>query len=176
VGVSIASQKPEAGAHPDLHSLDPVEFAQLTALCDLLCPGKPGAFPSAKDLALPAIVDQHLSTFDADTIAQLKMAIGLVDNALLGTLMGERLRPTSSLTLEDRARALNAFRDSKVGFRRTLYHAVSSLIMSVYWTRPEVEQGAGYNGPPPSAHLRATYAENLVDYSDLRAKRTASDV
>jgi hypothetical protein len=176
VGASIAAQKPEAGAHPELVAFDPVEFAQLTALCDLLCPGKPGVFPSSKELDLPALVDKHLSSFDADTIAQLKTAVGLVDNALLGAVMAERLRPISSLGLEGRASALNAFRDSAVGFRRTLYHAVSSLVMSVYWTQPGVEQGAGYNGPPPSAHLRATYSENLVDYTDLRAKRKASDV
>lgn len=172
-GAAIASQKPAPRAHAELHALTPVEHAQLSALCEALCPGEPGRFPSSAEVDLPALVDARIAILDDETQQQLKTAIALFDNALVGALAGEGLRPFSALSAAEREQALERWRFSSVGFRRTLFKALSGLVQATYWVLPAVQEGAGYAGPPDAAQLRQTYGESLVDLGALRATKKA---
>jgi hypothetical protein len=172
-GGAIASQKPAPRPHGKLAALTPVEHAQLSVLCETLCPGEPGRFPSSAEVDLPARVDAHIATLEADTREQLQVAIALFDNALVGALGGEGVHPFSALPLEERTAAVERWRHSGVGFRRTLFKALTGLIHATYWVLPEVQAGAGYAGPPDAAQLRQAYADDLVDLGALRATKKA---
>jgi hypothetical protein len=43
------------------------------------------------------------------------------------------------------------------------------LVQAVYWGDPRSWERVGYAGPPNPQGLRQTYAENLVDWTSLRA-------
>jgi hypothetical protein len=176
---AIASQKPAplaagaGGAATDV--LTAVERAQLAALCETLCPGEPGRFPSASELNLTSLVEQRLGELEEDVRGQLKVGIAVFDNGLVYALAGEGVRPFTALSAEERARAVERWRFSGAGFRRTLYKGLASLVQSIYWSQPETQLAAGYPDPPASSQLRRTYAENLVDYRGLRASAKATE-
>jgi hypothetical protein len=172
-GGAIASQKPAPRTHGELAALTPVEHAQLSVLCETLCPGEPGRFPSSAEVDLPALVDARIAMLEADTREQIRVAIALFDNALMAALSGDGVRPFSALPLEERSAAVERWRHSAVGFRRTLFKALTGLIHSTYWVLPEAEAGAGYGGPPDAAKLREAYSDDLVDLGALRATKKA---
>jgi hypothetical protein len=172
-GGLLALQKPRARPLPaqGLRVLDAEEFAILAAVADRLCPalgaGAPGA--SALDVALQA--DRLFDHAPKDAQTGIKTVLRVFDNALAGALFGERVRSFSELSAEQQDRELAHWRDSRIGFRRTVFHALNTLVGSIYFGDERTWPRIGYPGPPSLGALRAAYAENLVDLHALRANK-----
>jgi hypothetical protein len=173
-GIGLALQKPKLRDDtPALKVLDPAEYAILVAIADRLCPALAADAPGALALGLPAQLDTLLQHADAEAQQGLKVALRLMDNALPGALAGERVTPFTKLSGAEQDRSLVAWRDSSVGFRRTVYGGVSGAIMPLYWGHPRTWPRLGYKGPPDVAGLRAAYADQLVNLDSLRATPVA---
>jgi hypothetical protein len=167
--VGLALQRTKTSANtPKLHVLDPIEFGVLTALADRLCPDLGEGAPGATKLKVAQTVDSMLLKADPENQKGFKIGLRIFENALTGALAGERLVPFTKLSEDEQTKVLHAWRTSDVGFRRTLFRALSSIVYSVYWGNPAVWPRIGYTLRDPRA-LRDAYAENLVDLDSLRA-------
>lgn len=158
---------------PELKVLDATEFAILAALAARLCPAEGAGAPGADKLALAKLTDERLLTLDEETQKGVKIALRAFENATFGALVGERLRPFTKLSEAQQDAIIERWRSSRIGFRRTVYKALSSLVASLYWGQPETWARIGYTLPNP-ANLRAAYADNLVDLDSLRATHHAA--
>jgi Gluconate 2-dehydrogenase subunit 3 len=154
---------------PKLSVFDPASYAVLAALADRLCPPLGKGAPGAAALGVPATIDAMLVPADDAARKQLTTAITMLENALGGALFGERLVPFTQLDAAGQEAALVNLRDSSVGVRRTLFHALSGLVFAVYWSNPQTWERIGYGGPESVAKLREMYRDNLVDLDSLRA-------
>lgn len=168
--IGLALQKPKPAAHtPELHALDESEYAVLAAVAARLCPAfGPGA-PGAAALDTATHADAMIANADPEVQKGVKIALRVFDNALTGVLSGERFKPFTELDAEAQDRVLERWRDSDVGFRRTVYKALASMISALYWGDSQTWQRMGYSGPPDMAKLRDVYSDQLVDYDALRA-------
>lgn len=170
-GGLLALQKPRARPLPSqgLRVLDAHEFAILAAVADRICPalgpGAPGA--SALDVALQA--DRLFERAPTDAQEGIKTVLRVFDNALTGALFGERVQSFTQLSPEQQDRELAHWAGSRIGFRRTVFHALNSLIGSIYFGDERTWERIGYPGPPSPSALRLAYQENLVDLDALRA-------
>jgi Gluconate 2-dehydrogenase subunit 3 len=154
---------------PKLSVFDPAGYAVLAALADRLCPPLGKGAPGAAALGVAATIDAMLGPADDAVRKQLTTAIAMLENALGGALFGERMVPFTQLDAADQEAALVNLRDSSVGVRRTLFRALSGLVLAVYWSNPRTWERAGYGGPESVAKLREMYRDNLVDLDSLRA-------
>jgi hypothetical protein len=170
VGLALWDSPPRADT-PPLRVLDGREYAILCAIADRVAPALGPDAPGALALGTVAALDAMLETVDVEQQKGLKLALRVFDSALVGALTCERLGPFTSLSPEARDRVLTAWKDSRVGFRRSVFRALSGAILSVYWGDPRVWPRTGYGGPPDRAALRAAYADNLVALDALRASR-----
>lgn len=169
---ALLLQKPRLRSDgADLHVLDAREASVFAALADRLCPALGAGAPGASALGLVASIDKLLASADPDALQGVKVGILLFDNAFTGALFGERVRPFSQLSADQQDVVIRSWQESRVGFKRTLMRALSSLIMTVYWGDPRTWPRIGYAGPPSAQGLRATYADNLVDLSSLAASK-----
>lgn len=168
-GVGLSFQQTRRGdATPEgLQVFSADEFAILIAVADTLCPRRGSDFPSASELGIPQKSDALFARADADLQQGFKLALRMIEHPLTGALFGERLVPFTHLDAEGRTAALRAFRESRLGVRRTVFAGVSMLVASQYWGDPRTWPRIGYEGPPSVQGLRAMYHDNLVDFSDL---------
>jgi hypothetical protein len=171
-GLSLQDTRLVPDAPSKLSVLSPKEYAVLVALSDRLCPAL-DATPSASELGIPAQLDRMLSFVPVEEQEGVKMALRLFEHPISGVLFGERTRPFTQLSPEDQDRVIVGWRDSKVGVRRTIYTALSGLVLALYWGHPRTWPTVGYQGPPDPAGLRKVYADNLVDLHALRASPEA---
>lgn len=168
VGLALQPTR-KANATPKLQVLDADEYAVLCAVAETACPPLGAGAPGATALEVGKQLDELLAGADPDSQKGTKMALRIFDNALSGALGGERLVPFTKLDAEARARVLANWRDSDVGFKRTVYKGLTSAIFAVYWGDPRTWKRIGYDGPPDCVQLRAGYASDLVDLDRLRA-------
>jgi hypothetical protein len=171
-GVGLAMQQTVLRPLPasGLRVLSPSQYAVLSAVADRIAPsfgpGRPGA--SALDVAAKA--DALFARADADAQKGFCMVLDVFESGLTGALLGERIRPFTQLSEDAQDRVLAAFRDSRLGFRRTVFHALNALVGSLYYGDEGTWERIGYPGPPSPSGLRLAYAENLVDLGALRAQ------
>ncbi len=154
---------------PGLAVLSAEEHAIFAAIAERLCPPLGPGAPGAAALDVATRADALFASAAPDAQIGFKRALHIFENALTGALLGERIEPFTQRTPEEQARELARWRDSKIGFRRTVFHALSSLASSLYYGDERTWERIGYPGPPSLAGLRAAYSENLVDLAALRA-------
>lgn len=173
-GVGLALQKTvQRLPTPKLALFDPAEYAILVAIAERICPALGLGAPGATEVGVAARLDAMLENGDPETKKGLKIALKLVDNALTGALTGERVVPFTALSPEQQDRSLAGWRDSDVGFRRTVFSGIVSAVFFAYYGDPRTWKRIGYRGPPDAKGLRMAYAEQLVDLDSLRATPVA---
>ncbi len=171
VGLALQPTRAGKAAKSKLLVLNAQEYAVLTAIADRLCPPLGEGAPGAKALDVAGKVDALLAGAEADGKQGLKMLLRVFESGLTGAVFFERVRPFTQLSGEDQDRVLSKWRDSKIGFRRTVFRALSSLVGALYYGDERTWKRIGYPGPPSLSGLRATYAENLVDLDAMRATK-----
>jgi hypothetical protein len=145
IGGTVALQ-PTAHVLParPLQALDPTAFSILSAVADTLCPpAGPGL--SCAELFVAEDVDAFLATADPAVADEVSMALRLVENALPSLLLDGTVR--STFTAADRATrtaVLEAFRDSRIPARRTVYKALLGLVSATYYGHPALAAHTGY--------------------------------
>jgi hypothetical protein len=167
-GLALQSTRKQ-GATPPLKVLDAEEYAVLCAVAETACPALGAGAPGATALEVAKQLDGLLASADPESQKGTKMALRIFDNALSGALGGERLVPFTKLDGQARTRVLANWRDSDIGFKRTVYKGLTGAIFAVYWGDPRTWKRIGYDGPPDCAQLREGYASDLVDLDRLRA-------
>lgn len=123
------------------------EYSTLVALIETVSPGGPGV-PSGVELGVAAELDTLFSTLPPENGAEIALALGLIENALVGAIFDARPRPFSRLPLERRAEIWAAWCTSRIPLRRTVYKGLNALILATTWGHPEMTALAGYSGPP----------------------------
>ncbi len=123
------------------------QYSTLVALVETVSPGGSG-IPSGVDLGVAAELDTLFSTLPPENGAEIALALGLIENALVGALLDARPRPFSRLPLERRAEIWTTWSTSRIPLRRTVYKGLNALILATTWGHPEMTALAGYPGPP----------------------------
>lgn len=172
VGLALQPTRTQSST-PRLKVLDADEYAVLVAVAETACPALGAGAPGATALGVAAQLDELLAGSDPESQKGTKLALRIFENALSGALSGERLVPFTKLDPEARARVLAAWRDSGVGFKRTVYKGLTGAVFAVYWGDPRTWARIGYAGPPDFAAMRESYASELVDLERLRASPLA---
>ena len=130
------------------------QYSTLVALVAIVSPGGSGV-PSGVELGVPTELDTLFSTLPKEKGAEIALALGLIENALVGALFDARPRPFSRLPLERRAEIWAAWSTSRIPLRRTVYKGLNALILATTWGHPEMTALAGYPGPPPVPTTRS---------------------
>jgi hypothetical protein len=171
-GAGIALQRTKLRALPKdgLHVLTPEQYAVLCAIADRLCPRPAEGVPGATAIDVGLMADRLLEYAHDDIKQGIALALTMVESGLPGALFGERIAPFTTLSPEQQDAVLIAFRDSKVGLRRTIFRSFSSVVGSLYYGDPRTWPSVGYPGPPDPKDLRAAYAAQLVDLGALQKK------
>jgi hypothetical protein len=130
-----------------LLALDPVTFSVLAALADRVCPAG-GGLPSAWDLEVPEQIDAYLDALHPAARDEVIHLLHLLESGLVGLILDRRPRAFSAATDATRDRVLEAWRDSRIGPRRTGYKVLLALVGSTYWGNPALWRHLGYPGPP----------------------------
>lgn len=173
VGLSLQHTK-RAGATPEgLLVFDADEYAIMVAISDTLCPKRGTELPSASELGLPQQADALLALADYDIQRGFRIGLRMIEHPITGAVFGERVVPFTHLDLEGRTRTLTAFRESRVGVRRTVFAGISALVAAQYWSNPQTWTAIGYDGPPSVSGLREMYRDNLVDLTSLQTRSQA---
>jgi hypothetical protein len=167
----LALQKSELRAPtPTLAALDAGAYAVLCAVADRMCPALGEGAPGALALRIPEKIDAMLHAApDVQLREQVLRALTVLENALAGALVLERIAPFTKLDAASQDAALAHMRDSSLGVRRTVFRALSTLVLAFYWSEPDTWLRAGYGGPPSTESLREMYKDQLVDLDSLRA-------
>lgn len=130
------------------------QYGTLVALVETVSPGGSG-IPSGVALGVAAELDTLFSTLPPESGAEIALALGLIENALVGALLDGRPRPFSRLPLERRAEIWAGWSTSRIPLRRTVYKGLNALILATTWGHPEMTAIAGYPGPPTVPPARA---------------------
>jgi hypothetical protein len=171
LGVALQPSRLRDLPKSGLKVLSPEEYATMAAIAERTCPRNDPRFPSASEMGVAEIADAMFENAEHDVREGLKTGLRIVESGLAGAVFLERVRPFTQLSGEDQDRTLLAMRESRVGIRRTLYAALTSLTSSIYYGDPRSWPIIGYPGPPSPEALRAAYRENLVDWDALRPSR-----
>ncbi|MED5370694.1 MAG: gluconate 2-dehydrogenase subunit 3 family protein [Myxococcota bacterium] len=143
---------PGRGVTPQspLQSFTPAQYATLCALAEVVCPAS-DALPSALEVGVPAQLDALFATLPPENGQEIGLALGLLENALVGALLDARPRPFSRLPIERRVEIWAAWSRSNIPLRRTVYKGLNSLISATAYGNPAYQRHAGYPGPPVPA-------------------------
>jgi len=170
VGLALQPSRMKAPGK-NLKVLNAQEYAVLAAIAERVCPAFGAGAPGATALDVAGMADALLERAEADGQEGVKLALRVFENGLTGAVFLERARPFTQLSATEQDRVLAQWRNSRLGFRRTVYRALSSLVGALYYGDERTWARIGYAGPPSPAGLRAVYVENLVDLDALRAKK-----
>lgn len=140
---------PGKKAPPDgrLLTFTEAQYSTLVALVETVAPGN-ATVPGGVALGVAADLDALFSTLPPENGSEIALALGLIENALVGALLDGRPRPFSRLPLERRAEIWAGWSTSRIPLRRTVYKGLNALILATTWGHPEVTASAGYPGPP----------------------------
>jgi hypothetical protein len=164
---TVLRQTPKQG----LKVLTAAEYAVMSAIAARMIPPAGEGAPGALALDLPATLDAFVASGPAWLQKDFKALLWVVENALVGALMLERVTPFTQLSPDAQDRALEAMRASHVPLRKAMFYALKGLCASMYYADDRTWARMGYSGPPPKAMLRSAFSANLVDYDSLRPKK-----
>lgn len=139
--------------HRPLQVLSARDFSILWAVAETLLPGAKAqgdtpAFPTASDVRVAEKVDAFLARSDPGVQTEVRQVLGLLENALAGSLFDGRFQSFTASDPQAQAQALDAWRHSKLQVRRTAFRALHGLCAAAYYASPEVYPSVGYPGPP----------------------------
>jgi hypothetical protein len=123
------------------------EFSVIVAIADRIVPAG-GEFPSPREVQVAEKVDANVATLHPAVQKELKQGVGLFEGALPGFLFDQRIAPFTQLDPAGQDRALEAWRDSSLAIRRSLFMVFKALTAGAYYGSPEVYEAMGYPGPP----------------------------
>ena len=121
--------------------LDTRELSIVAAAAEVIAPG-------GDALEVAHRVDEFLSGQGPPSQRDFRRLLLLLESGLAGALLDGRPAPLSRLSLDGRARALEAMRDSRLDVRRGGYQVLRRLCASMRWTDPAAWAELGYVGPP----------------------------
>ncbi len=136
-----------------LQVLDARSYSILAAIADRIAPGGEG-FPTATALGIPEKIDALLASLEPEAAAEVVQLLYLFDSALPGFLFDQRFQTFTSSPPDVQDQVIDAWRSSRLAFRRTVYKALQGLISSAYYSTPEVYPLMGYPGPPNFGNVR----------------------
>jgi hypothetical protein len=148
-GLGLVALQPSVLREPraPLTVLDAVAFSTLAAAAERICPAAAN-LPSAWELQVPEAVDAYLATRDEATAAEVVQLLHLLESGLAGLALDGRPRAFTACSAATQDTVLAAWRDSRLGPRKTGYKALLALVSSAYWAHPETWPHVGYPGPP----------------------------
>jgi hypothetical protein len=163
---TLLRQPPKQG----LRLLSAAEYAVLCAAFDRICPALGNGAAGALALGVPERIDAMLAAAPGRVQRDVKSLLFIVENALVGALLLERVRPFTQLSAAEQDAVLNAMRHSWLPLRRAMFRALKGLCGGVYYGDERSWARIGYVAP--SAHaLRDAYAQLLFDFEPLRAHK-----
>jgi hypothetical protein len=119
----------------------------LVAVAEAVCPDGP-PWPSPTALGVAAKVDAVLARMDAADADQIVVALHLLESALAGAILDQRVGPFSSRPLALRRRSLEGWKISALPVRQTAFKALRGLCATAYFADPRTFAAVGYPGPP----------------------------
>lgn len=143
LGLRPGSQAP---VPPELAALEPAAFRVLVAVADRVCPAT-GRLPSAAEIGVAERIDAHLATLHPDDVAQLSRALLLLENGLVGLLLGGQAAPFTLRSPEAQDRTLDRWRSSRFVVLRSAFKALRALCATTYYADPRVARAVGYPAP-----------------------------
>jgi hypothetical protein len=145
-GLGLQSTKLMKASQP-LLVLSTVEFSILFAVANRLLPQN-GGFPAASDLHIAERVDHILSKAHPDVQSEIKQVLHLIENALVGTILGGHIRPFSQCSSKTQDQILEQWKLSSLSLRRTAFKALNGLCGATYYADSKTYALLGYDGPP----------------------------
>ena len=146
VGIGLMPSTLAEPAKP-LTCLTEQEYSVLKALARVICPAT-GSYPSTDEVHVAEKLDQLFATFHPGMQTELKQAILVFENALVGMVFDQRLTTFTGASVEAQAEIVEAWRTSNLGVRSQIYTALRGLIAGAYFGSPETYAAVGYPGPP----------------------------
>jgi hypothetical protein len=146
VGLGLRPTVQVAAPGP-LRALDARQYSVLVAVADTLCPGG-GGLPSAGELGVAWQLDGLFARMDPSVASDLGGALLLLDNALAGAVLDQRLQTFTGCSPADRARVLDDWRRSGIEVRRAVFKALRGFVMAAYWGDRRTWAHTGYPGMP----------------------------
>ncbi len=147
VGLSLRATVMRAPRRP-LQVLDEQQFSVLAAVADRVMPGDGDQLPAAWDLEVPEKIDGVLATVHPADAAEVGQLLLLLESALAGLVLDGRPRTFTGSSAEQQDAALEDWRGSRIGVRRTGFRALQKTILAAYYGSPETWEAVGYPGPP----------------------------
>jgi len=146
VGLSLQRTAPRAPSRP-LRALDERTFSILAAVADRVAPSRAG-FPAASELQVAEKVDELLASVHPAVVEEITQVLHLLENGLAGLVFDGRPRAFTALDPGAQDQALDAWKRSRLGLRRTAYKALRGLCAAAYYASPAIYPAVGYPGPP----------------------------
>jgi hypothetical protein len=125
-----------------LESLDERRFAVLAAIAERIVRA-PGADPTE----IAHRVDATLAKLP-DARHDIRQLLLVFENALVALLLGARPQPFTHLSPERQDALLEAWRGSRLAFRRSGYQALRKLTLAAHYSSSSSWESVGYPGPP----------------------------
>jgi hypothetical protein len=160
VPVALRGTRLRPVARP-LRFFTPAEYAVFAAVADRVLafdPATPrpadvrvGARPpppSPDEVGVAAKADAFLAGVDANSAADFKQLLALLDNGLFSLLGGGPPRPFTRMSADDQDRTLLSWSRSRLAVKRTGFQALKRLTAAIYFGSPETWASVGYAGPP----------------------------
>ncbi|WP_328391482.1 GMC family oxidoreductase [Nocardia sp. NBC_00416] len=151
--------------------------AALGTICDTFVPGDGMTLPSATELGAVDTVFELLGRNPREAESkQLATLLDVWDSPLTGLLTGRGPRRFSTLSQEDRERALLRLGDSRIGAVRAVFQALKQASLLAYNVTPgptgfhPLWKEIGYPGPPgplPSAPRPALSPQRVTEPGTL---------
>ena len=151
LGLSLQSTKPYADTN-DLWVFSVRELAILAAVAETIIPSN-NEIPSALDLQVPEAIDRLLKLAHPAVQEEIKLLLGLLENASVNALLHFSPVPFSHMSLTQRTEILTKWASSSLALQRKGYKALNGLCQSAYYAQSQTHQTLGYDGPPE--HLLA---------------------
>jgi len=146
VGLSLQRTRPRAPSRP-LRALDERTFSILAAVADRVTPPREG-FPAASELQVAEKIDELLTGVHPAVLEEITQVLHLLENGLAGLVLDGRPKPFTALSPQAQDEALQSWKRSRLGLRRTAYKALRGLCAAAYYASPEIYPAVGYPGPP----------------------------
>ncbi|HCH64370.1 MAG TPA: hypothetical protein DFR83_16310 [Deltaproteobacteria bacterium] len=144
--VGLALQPGATNTPPsDLRVLDAKTWSILNAVAETMAPA---SGPSATTLDIASRVDRHLDRMHPADAQEVVLALGLLENGLVGLFFGGGFRPFTQSSQAQRTAVLEGWRDSRVATLRTAFKAIRGLVVTSYYSHEETYSLCGYPGPP----------------------------
>jgi hypothetical protein len=143
LGLSLWPTRRIAPRRP-LVMLDELELSIFASIAEAMSPG-------ADAIEIAHRVDALIVAQSATPRHDLGRLLRLLENGLVGALLDARPRPFTRSSIEARAAALRAMRDSRLAVRRSGYQVLRRLVQSARFTDPAAWAEFGYAGPPQLA-------------------------